>query len=102
MAEHQIHGGNWVASSRQCSIDGVYDTRGAAKLAYKLTPCELNKLWKRKGFTENGNADGTTDYALTHADMTEAINAKQRSRPEPPMEELAAFRAEYGNNISWD
>lgn len=77
MAETQIKIGQWVASSNQCAMEGVYETQGAAKLAYRLTPCELSELWQRIGFAENGNPDGTTDYALTHDDMTKALSLKR-------------------------
>jgi hypothetical protein len=45
-------------------------------MAYRLSPGDLEALWQRKAFEENGRPDGTTEYRLTVDDLREALKAK--------------------------
>lgn len=76
MGEHQLGEGRWVCSSHSVWLPGVYATKDAARMAYRLSPGDLEALWQRKAFEENGRPDGTTEYRLTVDDLREALKAK--------------------------
>lgn len=78
MAEHNVNG-VWTISSRGVWLPGMFATRRAARAAYRLSDANLAALWQRKGFAENGNADGTTSYAMTEDDVRAALAVQSAS-----------------------
>ena len=76
MTEHRTDSGNWVISSQGVWMDGIFACRRGARLAYRLSVQGLYDLWQNKCFVENGNPDGTTNYALTHMDVLTKLRAE--------------------------
>lgn len=77
MGVYQTDDGGWVASSYRQWLPGIYADERAARIALQVGPSALSELWQRKGFSENGKPDGSTDYRLTHDDVREALRLKR-------------------------
>ena len=72
----------FVRASRGVWSPGVFATYRAAQIARWLREDLLRSLWERKAFAENGNTDGTTDYALTEDDIEAELRERWKHNPD--------------------
>lgn len=66
MAEKQLDDGYWVCSSYGTWLPGVYESRKACRLAYRVDPDALSEMWEAK-LNENGTVPD--DLVLTESEL---------------------------------
>lgn len=74
MAEYQHDDGLWTCSSHQVWLPGVYESRKACRLAYRVHPNRLHELWESKRPASGIVPDGVS---ISEAELRKAMQEKE-------------------------
>ena len=73
MAEHEVEKGEWVCSAYNVWVEGVYATRKAARLAYRVSPSILGQAWEAKR-----GADGIVAGIFTEDEVRDLVRQTRK------------------------